>query len=84
MAACSRRAHSSDRQRLCATTLNQVHHGDLKALRLRKTTEVAVAEAEALHKQLDRCAYGLAELLLTFRPNFPRRDLSEATDHAPG
>ncbi|MCA1698912.1 MAG: hypothetical protein LC790_08435, partial [Actinobacteria bacterium] len=38
--------------------LNQVHHGDLKALRLGKKTEAAVAEAEQLHKQVDRYAYG--------------------------
>jgi hypothetical protein len=38
--------------------LNQLHHGDLKALRLGKKTEAAIAEAEQLHKQLDRYAYG--------------------------
>jgi hypothetical protein len=38
--------------------LNQLHHADLKALRLGKKTEAAIVEAEALHKQLDRYAYG--------------------------
>jgi ParB/RepB/Spo0J family partition protein len=38
--------------------LNQLHHGDVKALRLGKKTEAAIAEAEQLHKQLDRYAYG--------------------------
>jgi ParB/RepB/Spo0J family partition protein len=38
--------------------LNQLHHGDVKALRLGKKTEAAIAEAEELHKQLDRYAYG--------------------------
>ncbi|MGI9099028.1 MAG: ParB/RepB/Spo0J family partition protein [Solirubrobacteraceae bacterium] len=38
--------------------LNQVHHGDLKGLRLGKKTDALVAEAEQLHKQLDRYAYG--------------------------
>jgi ParB/RepB/Spo0J family partition protein len=38
--------------------LSQLHHGDIKALRLGKKTEAAIAEAEQLHKQLDRYAYG--------------------------
>jgi ParB/RepB/Spo0J family partition protein len=38
--------------------LNQVHHGDLQALRLGKKTDALVAEAEQLHKQVDRHAYG--------------------------
>jgi ParB/RepB/Spo0J family partition protein len=38
--------------------LNQVHHGDLTALRLGKKTDALVAEAEQLHKQVDRYAYG--------------------------
>jgi hypothetical protein len=38
--------------------LNQLHHGDVKALRLGKKTEAAIAQAEQLHKQLDRYAYG--------------------------
>jgi len=38
--------------------LNQVHPGDLPALRLGKRTEALVAKAEQLHKQLDRYAYG--------------------------
>jgi hypothetical protein len=38
--------------------LNQVHPGDLPALRLGKKTDALVAKAEALHKQLDRYAYG--------------------------
>ena len=35
-----------------------MHHGDLKALRLGKKTDAAVTEAEQLHRQLDRYAYG--------------------------
>jgi len=38
--------------------LNQLHHGDLKSLRLGKKTDALVTEAEQLHKQLDRYAYG--------------------------
>jgi ParB/RepB/Spo0J family partition protein len=38
--------------------LNQVHHGDLNALRLGKKTDALVTEAEQLHRQLDRYAYG--------------------------
>jgi ParB/RepB/Spo0J family partition protein len=41
-----------------AAYLNQVYHDDLKALRLGKKADAAVAEAEQLHKQLDRYAYG--------------------------
>jgi ParB/RepB/Spo0J family partition protein len=38
--------------------LNHVHHGDLQALRLGKKTDALVVEAEQLHKQVDRHAYG--------------------------
>jgi len=38
--------------------LNQLHQGDLKSLRLGKKTDALVTEAEQLHKQVDRYAYG--------------------------
>jgi hypothetical protein len=38
--------------------LNQVHDGDLTALRLGKKTDALVTEAEQLHRELDRYAYG--------------------------
>jgi ParB/RepB/Spo0J family partition protein len=38
--------------------LNTINHGALKGLRLGKKTDVLLTEAEALHKQLDRYAYG--------------------------
>jgi len=38
--------------------LNQLHHGDLKSLRLGKKTDALVTESEQLHKQVDRYAYG--------------------------
>jgi ParB/RepB/Spo0J family partition protein len=41
-----------------AAYLNHVHHDELKALRLGKKTDAAAAEAEQLHRQLDRYAYG--------------------------
>src|SRR5207248_761309 len=41
-----------------AAHLSQVDSYDLAQLRLGKKTEALVAEASALHKQLDRYAYG--------------------------
>jgi ParB/RepB/Spo0J family partition protein len=41
-----------------AAYLNHVHHDEVKALRLGKNTDALVAEAEQLHRQLDRYAYG--------------------------
>ena len=38
--------------------LNELHHGDLKSLRLGKKTDALVTQAEQLHKQVDRYAYG--------------------------
>jgi hypothetical protein len=38
--------------------LNQLHQGDVKSLRLGKKTDALVTEAEQLHEQVDRYAYG--------------------------
>ncbi|MCA1680106.1 MAG: hypothetical protein LC777_14725 [Actinobacteria bacterium] len=38
--------------------LNELHQGDWKSLRLGKKTDALLTQAEQLHKQLDRYAYG--------------------------